>query len=99
MQPAVIQNIPLAFLAWTIGSSAVHRETIATGSCASVEWQVDAGVPTQAFSPEHAGDPSLDEARSALALVALAGAMVPGSRPLADWERRDADEFFWSQFE
>lgn len=24
--------------------------------------------------------------------------MVLESRPLADWERKDADEFFWSQF-
>ncbi len=31
-------------------------------------------------------------------LVELARAALPYSRPMADWEKRHADEFFWSQF-
>jgi len=28
----------------------------------------------------------------------LAPIAMPDSRPMQDWEKEDADEFFWSQF-
>jgi hypothetical protein len=34
-----------------------------------------------------------------LSLTKLANTLLSDFRPLLDWERKDADEFFWSQFE
>jgi hypothetical protein len=34
----------------------------------------------------------------ALKRVGLAKAALPDSRPLEDWERQAADDFFWSHF-
>jgi hypothetical protein len=39
------------------------------------------------------------DVRSALALIALAGKLSQDSRSLADWERKDADEFLWRQLD
>ena len=44
-------------------------------------------------------NPSPTGLESGFALIALAEAVLPHSRSLADWERKDADEFFWFQFQ
>lgn len=99
MQPAVIQNVSLAFLAFATGSGGVHGGSIATGSAASFEWETQANVPTQVSTLTGNSTAPLDHVRSAVGLMALADASLPGSRSFADWERRDADESFWSHFE
>ncbi len=94
----MIQKIPLAFMAVAMSPNLADRQAASTGSAASMEWCLSSGVPTQSFFL-----PVMDKIASAviepaLPLMALAGALLPESRPLADWERKDADEFFWSQF-
>ena len=42
--------------------------------------------------PESGGDIPFSK------LLELGRAALPKSRPMADWEKRAADEFFWSQF-
>lgn len=98
MRPTIIQQIPLAFLAVAMNPNVAGQQAIATGSAASMEWCASSCMPTQSYVL-----PTLDSvvpaaAEPALPLMALAEALFPGSRPMADWERKDADEFFWSQF-
>ena len=103
MQPPVIQRIPitsLAFLATlALSTNASQRLSVGSQSAATVEWQVVGEMPTQSFdsTPQDVRPPSA--AAPALSLISLARAVIPDSRPMSDWERNAADEFFWSQFE
>lgn len=67
-----------------------------TANSASLSLSSEASVPTQQFSPisQRSSDNS-----EALAWISFAKAAIPDARPMLDWERQDADEFFWSQFE
>ena len=67
-----------------------------TANAASLSLESEASVPTQQFSPI-CQQPS--DSSAALAWIAFARAAIPEARPMLDWERQDADEFFWSQFE
>ena len=67
-----------------------------TVNAASLSLESEASVPTQQFSPV-THQPS--DSSEALGWIAFARAAIPDARPMLDWERQDADEFFWSQFE
>jgi hypothetical protein len=67
-----------------------------TANAASLSLESEASVPTQQFSPI-SQEPS--DSSVALTWIAFAKAAIPDARPMLDWERQDADEFFWSQFE
>ncbi|MEW6157037.1 MAG: hypothetical protein AB1813_06365 [Verrucomicrobiota bacterium] len=67
-----------------------------TAHAVSLSLESEASVPTQQFSPSRQ-QPS--EVSDALSWIAFANRAIPDARPMLDWERRDADEFFWSQFE
>lgn len=82
-------NLPVAFLSCAV----VH---IGTASAASLSVQSEASVPTQHFSPVNANPAGSSEV---LAWIAFAKAVIADARPMHDWERQDADEFFWSQFQ
>lgn len=56
-------------------------------------------MPTQSFEFGATSVASSIGAVSALSLIAVAESVFSEARPLADWERKDADEFFWSKFE
>jgi hypothetical protein len=45
-----------------------------------------------------AAEATRNTVQSNLAWAALCQALLPEGRSLLDWERRDAGEFFWSQF-
>lgn len=97
MQPAIVPNMPL-FLACALNSSLLDGKAWATGNLASVEWGASGGMPTQSFEFGATSVASSIGAVSALSLIAVAESVFSEARPLADWERKDADEFFWSKF-
>ncbi len=70
--------------------------TVGPAQTASHSVGAEAGDPGQ---PSPAANPSPLDSSNALAWIAFAKAANPGARPMQDWERQDADEFFWSQFE
>jgi len=98
MQATIIQQIPLAFLAVAMNPNLANQQAIATGSAASMEWCASGRMPTQSYVLPSLHGVVPAPAEPALPLIALAEALLPESRSLADWERKDADEFFWSQF-
>lgn len=87
--------IPLTFLTVAMNPYWANQQAIATGSAASMEWCASSAMPTQSYV---ATSVSTAAAEPALPLIALANALLPESRPMTDWERKDAEEFFWSQF-
>jgi hypothetical protein len=95
MQPAI--DIPL-FLAYAPNYGVLGGNALATGNLASIEWHVPAQMPTQSFEFTPGSEVSSASAASVLSLVALAESVLADSRPLTDWERKDTDEYFWSQF-
>jgi hypothetical protein len=95
MQTAIV--IPL-FLAYAMNYEAPGGNALATGNLASVEWRVPAQMPTKSFEFTAGSEVSSASAASVLSLMALAESALADSRPLSDWERKDTDEFFWSQF-
>ncbi len=92
---SLIQHIPMTFL--MAYSAAGLKGDVSTGTtnAASLEFQSELATPTENFSY---CAPDQDEARTSLAWIALGKELLPEGRPLLDWERQDADEFFWSQF-
>ena len=97
MQPAIVPNIPL-FVICALNPSVLDGKVWATGNLTSVEWRVSGGTPTQSFEFGAASEAAPTGAKSALSLIALAESVWSDARSLSDWERKDADEFFWSQF-
>ncbi len=97
MQPVIAQNILLPVV-FAFNPSALDGKVWTTGNLASVEWRVSGETPTQIFEFGAALEAGSTGAVSALSLMALAESVLADSRALSDWERRDADEFFWSQF-
>ncbi len=98
MQTTIIQQIPLAFLAVAMNPNLANHQPMTTCSAASMEWCVSSCTPTQSYVLPTLGRVRPAAREPALPLMALAQALLPESRSMADWERKDADEFFWSQF-
>jgi hypothetical protein len=98
MQTAIVQNVPLAVLALAFNSYGFEGRVLATGSAATMELRASCGMPTDSSAFSTFAIPSAIGTESGLSMIAIAKAALPDSRPLADWERKDADEFFWSQF-
>lgn len=90
-------DIPL-FLVYTLNYGVLGGNALATGNLASVEWRVPAQMPTQSYDYGTASDPYSNGDASALSVMALAESVLADSRPLSDWERKDTDDYFWSQF-
>lgn len=93
---ATIQ-FPLAAAA-LFAASMTNPRALVTGTVASMEWCMSEGMPTQSYMLPDFGSLTPAATEPALSLMMLANALLPESRAMADWERRDADEFFWSQF-
>lgn len=85
-----VRQIPMSWLA--LGTAAM---TFAgTGNATSVELRAEAESPTETSSSF-----TVDiETQSDLAWHSLASAVLAHSRPQEDWERKAADDFFWSHF-
>lgn len=98
MQPVIVQTVPLAF-ALAINPNGFLSTAFATASAASVEWRVSGATPTDSFGLAAIDLRSPTLAESALSIMALSRSALTESRSLTDWERQDADEFFWMQFE
>jgi hypothetical protein len=94
---SLIQHLPMAFLVAYSAAGLKGSAPTGTSNAASLEFQSEAEMPTENF-PAY-GVPAQDDASAGLAWIALGKQLLPEGRPLLDWERQDADEFFWSQFE
>jgi len=98
MQTTIIQQIPLAFLTVAMNSTFADQPAFATGSAASMEWSACTTMPRHTSELPFLETTPAVAPEPAVPLMALARALLPESRAMADWERKDADEFFWSQF-
>jgi hypothetical protein len=93
------QNIPCVMLAVLVGTNAFSlNHTYAPSNVASLEWKIVGDSPTQCSGFSTTVEPQSIVNTSGLALRALAQNILAKSRPMADWEKEDADEFFRSQF-
>jgi len=100
MSYAAKQQIPVAPMACVLSANALRDSAVISSSnVATLEWTVAEGLPTQCsnlFAFGMGKDIPVESA--GLALRTLARIALPDSRPMQDWEKEDADEFFWSQF-
>jgi hypothetical protein len=94
---SLIQNIPMAFLMVYGATGLKCSASSGTSNAASLEFQSEVAVPRENFQAN--GLTEHDTLGPNLAWIALGKQLIPEGRPLLDWERQDADEFFWSQFE
>jgi hypothetical protein len=98
MTKAVTQQIPVALMACVLSANALgDGSTVASSNVATLEWRAEA-CPTMCSTLLLGGmaEPQVDS--SGLALRALARLALPESRPMEAWERKHADDFFWSHF-
>jgi hypothetical protein len=98
MSNAVTQNLPVALMAYMLSTNALGNGcSLVSSNVATVDWRVEA-YPTICSTVLLGGmtEPKIESA--GLALRALARVALPKSRPMEDWERKAADDFFWSQF-
>jgi hypothetical protein len=98
MQAATVQSVPLTILALVMNPNGFERQAMTTGNAATMEWHASGGTPTESFDLMNFAAAVPSGPQAALSMMALAEAVLSDSRPLADWERKDADEFFWSHF-
>jgi hypothetical protein len=98
MQTTRIHHVPLTIMAIAMSPSLADRQAVSTGSAASMEWSLSSYQPTRSFVLSAKDVDARELAEPAFPLMALAEALLPASRSLVDWERKDADEFFLSQF-
>ena len=94
---SLIQNIPMAFLMACSATGLKGSASSGTWNAASLEFQSEVAVPRENFPAN--GLTANDTVGSSLTWIALGKELMPEGRSLLDWERQDADEFFWSQFE
>lgn len=98
MTRAVTQQIPVALMACVLSANALrHGSTVASSNVATLEWRSEA-CPTMCSTLWLGGVTKPQVESAGLALRALARLALPNSRPMEDWERKAADDFFWSQF-
>lgn len=93
---SLIQNIPMVFFLACGGTSMKGSASTGTSNVASLDFQSEATIPKENFPTYGAAEN--DSASSSLGWIAFGKELLPEGRPLLDWERQDADEFFWSQF-
>lgn len=99
MSNAVTQTIPLAFVAFALNTNAMDRHPgLASSNVATLEWKMTEELPTQCSPVFVEQEPVAAVSSAGLSLRALAQIALPDSRPLEDWERKAADDFFWAQF-
>lgn len=87
----VVQHIPMTLLV-ALGAGALKQSAC---NAASFELRAEAALPTQQFANPSEGE---CDTTAGLAWMSFAKAALADGRPMLDWERQDADEFFWSQF-
>lgn len=99
MSNPVTQKIPLALVAFALSASVMDGHAgLASSNVASLEWKMTEESPTQCSSLYVWQETAPTVSSTGLSLRALAQAVLPNSRPLEDWERKAADDFFWAQF-
>ena len=99
MSNAVTQTIPLAFVAFALNANVMeHHTSLASSNVATLEWRMTEELPTQCSTVFVGQAPAPTVSSNGLSLRALAQMALPDSRPLEDWEKKAADDFFWSQF-
>ena len=99
MSYPVTQTIPVALVAFALNPSLMDRHAgFASSNVATLEWRMTEELPTQCSSVFVGQEPALTVSSAGLSLRALAQIALPDSRPLEDWEKKAADDFFWSQF-
>jgi hypothetical protein len=95
--PITFQPLPVALL-FGLTSLMDGNSFLQSSNAATVELKMTEESLTQS-SPILIGPAGLAPVGChGLALQVLARIALPQSRPLENWEKKAADEFFWSQF-
>lgn len=80
-------QLPMALVALTACAG--------TANAVSLSLIAKANVPTQQFP---CTNQRASQSSEAFTWMAFAEAAIPDARQMNEWERQDADEFFWSHF-
>jgi hypothetical protein len=91
MPNAVVQTVPMAIMTFMVAT------LNGSMNAASLEWQTTGEVPTQC-SPPLPTTSGMPVNTVGLTWIAVSKMVSKNSRALEDWQKKDSDEFFWSQF-
>ena len=95
-----ITQAPFALVALMLGCGALEKNLVlSTSNVATLELHTAIeGLPSECTSVSMFTVEMPPVGSEGLAARAFAQLVIPNSRPMEQWEKQHADEFFWSQF-